>query len=132
MMNSDVKIATTATAAISPTMKTIVCLPSDLPDLCGVIRRAPWCQSAVQFVPAVDSEQSVAASERIADVTQHRLADQRQGQWPEPDELVVEALERVRVARLLLIVVTQLEDHELAHRVVAVGGIRGPAFGLGR
>ncbi len=31
--------------------------------------------------------------ERVADLSQHRLADQRQGQRTEPDELIVKSLE---------------------------------------
>src|SRR5204863_5689923 len=61
-------------------------------------------------------------------LSEHCAPNQRKRQRSELDESVVEAFECVRRTRFRAIVVAQLQNHQLAHRVVTVRTVARAAF----
>src|SRR5262249_25058021 len=68
--------------------------------------------------------------ERWRRITQECAADDRNGRITLRHEAVVELAERKRRSLLFAEVFAQLEDLQLAQRVVEVGGVRGTALGF--
>src|SRR5262245_32509480 len=91
-------------------------------------RSALWSWPCAQLI-GTNGERE-ALTHRLGFAAHHLLPHQRDRRAAIAQELVVERLPRFLPAAAGRPVVAQFADHQLAHRIVEIGWVVGPARGL--